>query len=412
MRIGSGFSVSSLVRALCLVVGVAALPGTAPDAWAQSECGQFYRVARGDTLRAITLRTLGHERYRVLFEANRDILDRPGRIETGQLLFVPCADTGLQTRTAALAATGRRTTLRDDLGDRRARRAGASVERGRQAPAPPPAAAADAAASPDAARTGPPDSPAPPAAAAPAAPGRPGRLLMASGLAPLTDRDLPHGGMIPLLIVRALGESGADVTLTPAFVDDRPAHLDVLMPTGAFALAAPWPAPDCTAPPAGSEAARLCERYLYSDPLVELRMVALVRADGSGGPAVTEWQGARVCRPAGLTAVDLADIGIAVEIVQRRSRAACLRLLIAGSVDIVSLPEQMAGARPMPGVIASPTLTRTIPVHALAWRAAPEAAATIAALNRGLARLKSSGGWFETVSRYLAEVNRRARAAE
>lgn len=54
---------------------------------------QTYTVQSGDTLSAIAKQFYGHaNKYNVIFEANRDILDNPDKIKPGQILKIPAAE--------------------------------------------------------------------------------------------------------------------------------------------------------------------------------------------------------------------------------------------------------------------------------------------------------------------------------
>ena len=54
---------------------------------------QSYTVQSGDTLSAIAKQFYGHaNKYNVIFEANRDILDDPDKIKPGQILKIPAAE--------------------------------------------------------------------------------------------------------------------------------------------------------------------------------------------------------------------------------------------------------------------------------------------------------------------------------
>ncbi|MBW8824058.1 MAG: LysM peptidoglycan-binding domain-containing protein [Xanthomonadales bacterium] len=54
---------------------------------------QSYTVKSGDTLSAIAKQFYGHaNKYNVIFEANRDILDDPDKIKPGQVLKIPAAE--------------------------------------------------------------------------------------------------------------------------------------------------------------------------------------------------------------------------------------------------------------------------------------------------------------------------------
>lgn len=63
--------------------------GVPPDP-PQPPIEETYIVQPGDTLTGISLQVYGDRRYwRAVFEANRDVLDEPGRIHPGQLLRIP-----------------------------------------------------------------------------------------------------------------------------------------------------------------------------------------------------------------------------------------------------------------------------------------------------------------------------------
>jgi hypothetical protein len=63
--------------------------GVPPDP-PESPVEETYVVQPGDTLSGISLQVYGDRRYwRAIFEANRDVLDDPGRIHPGQLLRLP-----------------------------------------------------------------------------------------------------------------------------------------------------------------------------------------------------------------------------------------------------------------------------------------------------------------------------------
>ena len=62
--------------------------GVVPDAGSRS-----YTVEKGDTLSHIAKAHYGRaSKWRAIFEANRDILDDPDRIQPGQVLTIPAID--------------------------------------------------------------------------------------------------------------------------------------------------------------------------------------------------------------------------------------------------------------------------------------------------------------------------------
>lgn len=376
-----GWTVSSMWRSRLLLLGLT-LASVLSAQPVLAACGEFYRVQRGDTLRSITVARLGHDRFGLLFQANRDVLSNPSRIEIGQLLYIPCEGQAGQTRAQALAAAGRSVTPRDDLGDRRAPKDVPRV-----------------------AEPKPPETVTPQQPAGPAAPRivRPAqvRLLAYSGIPPLTDDTLPGGGLAATLITAALKAANVPVSAETVFVNDRRAHLQVLMPLDAFALGAPWPAPNCQGQK-GAATQQMCRDFLFSRPIYQMQIATWVaQTDASVATAGPNWFGTRrVCRPSGLPAVDLEAMAPAPTVVLARTPAACFALLSAGQVDAVSLP----AATPVQqqGVKRAARLDREIPVHALAWRQDPQARKRIDQLNSGLARLQASGQWFSIVSQYLS----------
>lgn len=60
------------------------------DSTAEVVGEQTHTVARGDTLSAIAKQYLGNANaWRQIFDANRDVLDNPDRINPGQVLKIP-----------------------------------------------------------------------------------------------------------------------------------------------------------------------------------------------------------------------------------------------------------------------------------------------------------------------------------
>lgn len=384
--------------------GDAVLRTAANAAQASQGCGDFYRIKRGDTLRSITLQTLGHDRYAVVYRANRDILRSPEQIVAGQLIYLPCPNARIKSRSVALAAAGLRPSRRDNRGDRWARQSNKVPDGGTASvtvitPTQTKSATRRTAVFSD------------PSRKTPAAGVRASRkdvlLLTASGFAPLVDEDLPQGGLVTMILAEALKATPTDTEPKLAFVDDRRAHLDVLMPIGAFDLAYPWPAPACEAPRPNSRTEMLCNDFLFSRPLYEIDVVTLAPEGSSvlAAKAPAALEGKRVCRPESFPAVDLEDARWPVTIVRTRTLAKCLDLVRKGEATAASLPALWATGSQAAGLEPVQALTRTIPIHAAAWRANPGARATIDRLDAGLMRLQKSGRWFAMVSQYLSAYN-------
>ena len=367
-----------------LVVGIV----THLPAPADAACGEFYRVKRGDTLRSIAIRQMRTEDYEPIFRANRDIVSDAALIEIGQLLYLPCAGRGPRDRRAALAAAGITPTRVDNLGDRLAAETPGAPEETAEAPAALPLSE----------------------------PGAELRVLTGSGLAPLADRDLPGQGMANLILNEALTAAKVARPVELAFVDDWKAHLPVLMPTGAFSLGLPWPRPDCDAGRLSATARKLCDEFLFSEPLYEIQISTIVEV---GNPLALarspgDLQGRKVCRPEGFPPVDLESLKLGLDIVAARSASECAAMLTGGEVDAVSLPEAAATrllAEPAFAgrLIRAQYLGASVPVHALALKDAPGSRALIQRVDEGLAELQSSGRWLEVVSSYLRDLEQTPR---
>ena len=65
-------------------------PVPAPDAGSEWDATQWYEVKRGDTLSKIAEEFYGDPSlYPKIFEANRDTLNDPDKIQVGQKLRIP-----------------------------------------------------------------------------------------------------------------------------------------------------------------------------------------------------------------------------------------------------------------------------------------------------------------------------------
>lgn len=57
---------------------------------------QTYTVAKGDNLSTIAKKFYGKQDWKRIYDANRDQLDNPDRIQPGQVLKIPAGDTPAQ----------------------------------------------------------------------------------------------------------------------------------------------------------------------------------------------------------------------------------------------------------------------------------------------------------------------------
>lgn len=392
-------------------------------------CGKFYRIKRGDTLRALTQRVYGHDRFSLLFSANRDILNDPAQIEAGQLLFIPCDGFGVQRRSEALALAGYEPTPEDQLGTRRAGATGTPTANARTSSAGngelPRLGTDDVGISGD--RTAASEGASRIAVVSPGAAeesaGNLGlnraalvrelpprlRMLSADGMEPLSGRDLPGGGLVGDLIREAFREIVPSMQIEVAFVNDRQAHLDVLVPLDAFTLSYPWPAPDCgQVPVQGAYSRDFCANFAFSLPIYQVEMRYYARR---GDPAVAQISSSgdlrelSICRPADFPPVDLERDRIGGKILVMDTLAACVDAVAGGEADVLSAPATMLRASGMGRLVELETLRSPEPVHAIFARGSVEAAVAREALDQGLRQIQTSGAWFGSVSSYLRDYN-------
>jgi polar amino acid transport system substrate-binding protein len=356
-----------LPRAALLVSILAA----APQAESQSRiaCGSFYRVAPGDSIEQIAVRAYGTHNYWEIFDANRNVLPDVWQIEVGTDLFIPCRDgAGPKTRREALAA-------------------GIAPAGPAQAAA---AEATVAAVRPDDGGIG---------------------FLTGSDFAPFAHEALPEGGMIAELVRLAIANAAPGRRVDISFVNDWPAHLR-LLDQGAYDLGFPWYRPDCERADRLTAAMQArCAMLDFSEPLFEVAIGYYTRA---GDPLVeaTDYRqlfGRRICRPAGYFTFDLDQEDLRAPNVTRviaPKAEDCFAGLTRGEIDVVSLNEAIARSEitriGLVGHVAEiPALRSSQTLHVVAKKGDRQGRAYLDMINSGLAELKSSGRWFEVVSRHL-----------
>ncbi|MGD1925127.1 MAG: substrate-binding periplasmic protein [Paracoccaceae bacterium] len=234
-------------------------------------------------------------------------------------------------------------------------------------------------------------------------------VLSAKGLEPLAGPDLPDGGLIGALVRASVSEKDRAIGVNLAFVNDRRAHLDVLLPMGQFAMSYPWLAPDCTEEfPPGSMSEEVCGAFLFSVPIFQIEMRIFVRAEGPlrDSKKAADWKGKILCRPGGFVAVDLERRFDLRRIVSEADADACWIQVREGRADGVSIPAPLVYSAPVPdGFVEIEDLRSYEPIHAVLHKAYPGSESVLELLNSGVRELQQSGAWFELVSAYLSEFN-------
>ncbi|WP_198670459.1 LysM peptidoglycan-binding domain-containing protein [Oceanicella sp. SM1341] len=343
----SSGSLSGRLAALAL----AALAAGAGGASAQEACGP-YVVQRGDTLRSITQRVYGHDRYLTLFEANRDVLPSPNALEVGQVLRLPCEDGSMPPEAAMQAA---RQTL-DPPGIRPRGPAEEEV-----------------------------------------------RFLTAGGMPPLVATGLPGRGLLPELVRRVMSAAAPGQQFRIDEVRDGDAQLSLLLPMGAFDLGFPWVQPECPARlSAPREVQRLCEDYAFSEPLMTLDLVFYGPAD-----LPRDLEGVRICLPPDYVGPDPIATGLlprGADLVRDVALADCLRPGPDAATAVFTNRETLA--QPPEGLRELSRHSRKAALVAVAPKANPAAIARLEAFSEGVRQVTTEEDWPGIVRATLSDWRR------
>ncbi|MEO0820532.1 MAG: hypothetical protein AAF074_08910 [Pseudomonadota bacterium] len=400
----------SLRSALLATGVVAAIIGTGSnEAEAQAiACGGDYRVVAGDTLSEIAVRAYGTGRFGPIFEANRQRITSPQRLEIGYVLFIPCID---------------------GVGNALPR--GATPEpaaaQPAEAPLPTPTPEPEVAALPEPEETADQQeragsfqlAPSTEAGLASLAPTRSGatvpdgalvKLIAVSLNAPFAGETLPEGGMLTELIQRALLRAPVSIDYEVAFLGGGSVSG---VGEGQFDLGFPVALPNCDDIDALSEEGLLlCKDYVFSDALFSAGIGIFVNTAGDLSTAKTasDLFGRRLCRPEGMPQGDLAAVGLVapnVNPVTAKSADECFMLLAFGDVDIVSVSPREGEA-----AIARNDLSRQIAavegigqgqtLHVVSPRDSALGNTYLRIINSGLADMRGSGEYSAVVKNHLS----------
>lgn len=353
--------------------GCTALLLTGTASLAQEACST-YTVKVGDNLRYIARSAYGDgDMYRVIYDANVAVIGaKADIIEVGSTLQIPCAPDATATETAAAT----------------------------------PAAAPDVETVTPVAAT--------PDTATPTEPMKPISFVTGNGYAPFADETLPGGGMMTQLVEMAVFRADPAITYNMTFINDWEAHLDALLPSGAYDLSFPWIRPDCEGDSMLSPGDQTrCNDFVFSGPFYEIVDGFFALRD-SGLGSVTKYSdfaGKRICRPQGFTTGVLDDAGLTAEVVTltRPIEATdCFTALANGEVDLVSIDAEVGDAALAKlGLTAkveqNPHLMTLLSLHVIAHKSNKRAVAMIGQLDAGLIEMYKSGEWYDIVSTALAQ---------
>jgi hypothetical protein len=351
------------------------LTGTA--ALAQEACST-YTVQVGDNLRYIARAAYGDaDMYRVIYDANVAVIGaKADIIEIGAKLDLPCDPNAPATETAAAT------------------------------PAPEPAVepavetVTPVAATPD------------PAPTEPAL--KPVGIVTGNGYAPFADEMLPGGGMMTQLVEMAVFRADPGIPYNLTFINDWEAHIDALLPSGAYDLSFPWIRPNCEAPETLSPGDQTrCNDFVFSGPFYEIVDGFFALRDSGLGAVTkyTDFEGKRICRPEGYTTGVLDAAGLTVDTITltRPIEATdCFQALADGEVDLVSVDAEVGDAALAKlGLTAqveqNPHLMTLLSLHVIAHKSNRRGIDMIGQLDAGLIEMYESGEWYDIVSTALAQ---------
>lgn len=374
-----------------LGMGCAALLLSGASALAQEACGTYVVVA-GDNLRFIARSAYGDaDMYRAIFEANiLAIGEKADHIEIGTVLNIPCDPRAVVAEVIDPAKEPVKEPVMI---------ASAEVEPSTEAE---PVAEAQpvAAAEPEAATTATADL-------------KTFGIVTGNGYAPFADEMLPGGGMFTQLVEMAIFRADPAIPYNLTFINDWQAHIDALLPSGAYDLSFPWVRPDCetTGMLSAGDQAR-CDNFVFSAPLYEIvdGFFATTESGLALSTKYADFEGKRICRPEGYTTGVLDAVGLSVpkiELVRPADTEDCFEALMAGKVDLVSIDAEVgdtaiANLGIAEDVQSNPYLMSMQSLHVIAHKSNAAAVELIGKLDAGAIEMYESGEWYDIVSTALA----------
>ncbi|WP_050603906.1 transporter substrate-binding domain-containing protein [Ruegeria sp. 6PALISEP08] len=409
-----------------LIISSLALAAATGAASAQEACSS-YEIQRGDSLRELAIEVYATEDFRIIFDANRDVIgSNPNIIRVGDLLELPCledvgrapvlADTEAERLAAEMAAElvkAAEERAEKAVAEAEARVAAAEAEAKKASEEAVVAARVAAKEEIEAARS---------EAAAlirnagtgerPEIRDRQLLLITGSNYAPFTDESLPNRGLYTHLVETAMFRAAPEQAYKIQFVNDWSSHLDLLMPTLAFDGTFPWSRPNCEEAAALSESDRnRCETYNFSNPFYEVVDTFFAR-EGSGYEQTltyADFAGTTICRPEGwsLSHMDVVNLyEPVIKLLRPTSPDDCFHALMEGTVDIVAIEAHLAAeAIDRLGyqhrIIENPNLAAIKSLNVMTHKDNPDGEAILETLNQGLAIMQQSGEWRDIVSTAL-----------
>ncbi|WP_037306632.1 transporter substrate-binding domain-containing protein [Ruegeria halocynthiae] len=409
-----------------LIISSLALAAAAGAASAQEACST-YEIQRGDSLRELAITVYSTEDFRIIFDANRDVIGtNPNIIRVGDVLTMPCLeDVGRAAIVPETEAEAMAVEMASELvkaaEDRAAKAIAEAEARVADAEAEAKKASEDAVIAAKAAAKDEIEAARAEAAALirnadtgerPEIRDRQLLLITGGNYAPFTDEDLPNRGLYTNLVETAMFRAAPEQAYKIQFVNDWSSHLDLLMPTLAFDGTFPWSRPNCEEAATLSEKDRTrCETYNFSNPFYEVVDTFFAR-DGSGYEQTltyADFAGTTICRPEGWSLSHMDSVGLyspAITLLRPVSPDDCFHALMDGSADIVAIEAHLAAeAITRLGyehrILENPNLAAIKSLNIMTHKDNPDGEAILETLNQGLAIMQQSGEWRDIVSTAL-----------
>ncbi|SEI38635.1 polar amino acid transport system substrate-binding protein [Allopseudospirillum japonicum] len=217
---------------------------------------------------------------------------------------------------------------------------------------------------------------------------------------PFTGRDLLYKGMTSQIVAEALDAINQSYTVT--YINDFPAHLNVLLKNRHFDTGHPWFNLGCSDIKVKEANPIRCE-YRFSKPIFKTLVMFWKRVDDPFDfQTDSDVHGKRVCRPEGWFTHDLDSPERRwirdghITLVQPPNLSECFKLLMGGQVDLVTDQEfggqealHQLGIQDQVEILSRPVSDEAM--HMLIHRSHPQATRYLLRLNQGLKILQESG---------------------
>jgi polar amino acid transport system substrate-binding protein len=238
------------------------------------------------------------------------------------------------------------------------------------------------------------------------------KILTGNGYAPFADEMLPGGGMFTQIVEMAIFRADPDQAYSLTFVNDWQAHVDALLPSGAYDLSFPWLRPNCEAPESLSagDLAR-CNDFAFSAPYYEVvdGFFAAADSDLLQSTDYADFVGKRICRPEAYTTGVLESNGLGpdkVTLLRPLEASDCFEDLAEGEVDLVSVDTAVGDSILKEKGLTekfrqNPSLTTVSTLHVIALKSNARAVAMLKMLDEGAMEMNQSGEWWDIVSSAL-----------